>query len=123
MQINIYNTTVRPHIDRRSIRKLVRKVLREENKDIPTVNIVIADGTYMKHLNEIYLNKKRTTNVIAFDMGEVSEIYISNDMARDPYDLKYFILHGLLHLLGYDHDSKQNSAEMNRKCAGYLDNE
>ena len=123
MQINVYNTTNRKDHDRQSICRLVRKVLKDEGKVIATVNIIIVDGKYMKHLNDTYLNKKRTTNVISFDMGDVSEIYVCDDMARDSYELKYLILHGLLHLLGYDHSNEREGEEMHSKCAEYLGDE
>ncbi len=123
MRINIYNTTHRQRIDRPAIRRLVKKVLKDEGKAISAVNIIIADGGYLRRLNEIYLNRKRTTNVISFNLGEISEIYVSDKMARDSYELNYYILHGLLHLLGYAHRNKREGADMNRKCAEYLTNE
>ncbi|MDH4211415.1 MAG: rRNA maturation RNAse YbeY [candidate division WOR-3 bacterium] len=123
MRINIYNTTDRQRIDRPSIRRLVKKVLKDERKDLPAVNIIIADGRYLRRLNEIFLNRKRTTNVISFNLGEVSEIYLCDKMARDSYELNYYIVHGLLHLLGYDHRNKREGADMHRKCAEYLSNE
>jgi rRNA maturation RNase YbeY len=123
MKINIYNTADRRNVDRRVIRRLVRRALQKEGRKLTTVNVIIADGRYMKHLNETYLNRKRTTSVISFNLGEVSEIYVSDELARDAYELNYYILHGLLHLLGHDHNNWRQSAIMNKKCMEYLKNE
>ena len=123
MKTNIYNTAGRQYVDRRAIRRLVRRTLKGEGRELATVNIVIADSRYMRYLNETYLNRKRTTNVISFNLGEVSEIYVSAEMARDSYELNYYILHGLLHLLGYDHRNKRERLHMHEKCTEYLGND
>ncbi len=118
MQINLHNTTGRPHVERSYIRRLIKRVLRNEQKSVNTVNIVIADGHYLRRLNEAYFRKKRTTSVISFDLGDVYEIYVSDERARDSYELHYYILHGLLHLLGYEHRDTQESTNMRRRCIG-----
>ena len=120
MKTNIFNTAGCQYVDKRAIRRLVRRTLREEGRALATVNIVIADSGYMRYLNEKYLNRKRTTNVISFNLGEVSEIYVSDEMARDSYELNYYILHGLLHVLGYDHRDKHERMKMREKCTKYL---
>ena len=120
MKTNIFNTAGCQYVDKRAIRRLVRRTLREEGRDLATVTIVIADSRYMRYLNEKYLNRKRTTNVISFNLGEVSEIYVSDEMARDSYELNYYILHGLLHVLGYDHRDKHERMKMREKCTKYL---
>ena len=123
MQINLHNTTRRPRVERSFIRRLVKRVLRNEQKTVDTVNIIIADDQYLKRLNEAYFGKKRTTSVISFDLGEVYEIYVSDEKSRDSYELHYYILHGLLHLLGYEHRDRQESSRMRKKCIEYLQHE
>ena len=102
---------------------MVRKVLKAEGKQPNAINIIIADDTYLRDLNETYFDKKRPTSVISFDLDEVSEIYVSRDRARDVDDLYYYILHGLLHLIGYDHRNERESMKMQKKCMGYLRDE
>lgn len=124
MRINIYHTAGRrPGARKDVIRRLIRKALRAEGKEIATVNIVIADDPYLRGLNERFFNKKRRTNVISFDLGEVSEIYVSQDRARDAYDIYYYILHGLLHLAGYDHRNVTERTRMHQRCLEYLEHE
>jgi probable rRNA maturation factor len=123
MRINLHNTTGRQRVERSFIRRLVKRVLENERKTINTVNIIIADGRYLRRLNEAYFGKKRTTSVISFDLGDVYEIYVSDEKSRDSYELHYYILHGLLHLLGYEHRDRQASADMRRKSIEYLRHE
>jgi len=119
VRINVY-TTCRTRARKDRIRKLIKKVLAAEEKSFATVNVILTDNTYLKRLNETYFNKKRVTNVISFDLGEEVEIYVSESKARDVYDLYYFILHGLLHAIGYDHRDRKSRLLMQKKCQGYL---
>ena len=119
MKIHVYATgRTRARKDR--LRKLIKKVLAAEEKSFTTVNVILTDDAYLKHLNEKYFNKKRTTNVISFDLGEEVEIYVSENKARDVYDLYYFVLHGLLHAIGYDHRRKREDLLMQKKCRDYI---
>lgn len=88
-----------------------------------TLNIVIKDDAYLRALNMEYFHKKRATNVISFDLGDVWEIYVSRDRARDAEELDYYIMHGLLHLAGYDHQTRRDRMEMHDKCMESLRNE
>lgn len=54
-------------------------------------------------------------------MGEVSEIYVSCDRAQNRDDLHYLVIHGLLHILGYDHKTKEEQKHMESMCLEYLE--
>ena len=102
---------------------LIRKVLASEKRKFETINVILADDSYLKRLNKEYFKKNVVTNVISFDLGEVVEIYVSEEQARDVYELYYFILHGLLHTIGYGHRNRNESLTMSAKCREYLTNE
>lgn len=123
MQIAIYTTAGRIPAKKESIRRMVRRVLKAEGRQLKAINIVIADDAYMRKLNETYLGRRRSTNVISFDLDDVSEIYVSRDRAGDSYDLFYYILHGLLHLVGYDHSNEREGMRMHKKCVEYIRDE
>jgi rRNA maturation RNase YbeY len=55
-------------------------------------------------------------------MEEVSEIYVSQERAKDNEELYYYIIHGLLHIIGYDHRNKKEELLMGNKCCEYLNN-
>lgn len=85
--------------------------------------MVIVDDEEIHQLNREYLGKDRPTNVISFPMQEgegagiqpalLGDVVISADTAaRDAaeaglsfeHELCFLLLHGILHLLGYDHE-------------------
>ena len=121
MQVNIFNPAQCTGVNRRKIRALVRKVIATEKRSLSVINIIVAGGPYLKKLNKMYFRKNRTTNVISFNMGTVSEIYVSCNKIKKADDLFYFVIHGLLHILGYDHRTRKEQRNMKNKCLEYLD--
>lgn len=102
---------------------MIEKALAAEEKTFKAVNVIIADDEYLARLNERYFKKKHATNVISFNLGEEVEIYVSEDRTSDTYELYYYILHGLLHTIGYDHSTRKDDKIMEKKCIAYLKNE
>lgn len=123
MRIDVYATSGRTRAKKTKIKRLIKKVLAAEDKQLAAVNVILTDDQYLTRLNEMYFKKKHATNVISFDLGEVSEIYVCEDRADDVYELYYFILHGLLHVIGYDHRNKREERLMKKKCVEYLSDE
>lgn len=123
MRINIYKASGAMRVGEERVRRLVRKALGDEGKDFSEINVILADDQYLRGLNETWFHKKRSTNVISFNLGDVAEIYVSQDRARDVEELYYFILHGLLHVIGYDHRDEKESLCMEKKCLEYLGHE
>jgi probable rRNA maturation factor len=84
---------------------------------------VIVDDEEIQQINRDYLQRDKPTNVISFAMQEgedvglhpglLGDVIISADTAaRDAFEadlsfeseLYFLLLHGILHLLGYDHE-------------------
>jgi probable rRNA maturation factor len=107
---------------RRDITTFTRKVLHALNRldDFREISIAIVDDATMRTLNRKFRHKNKTTDVLTFP-GEAScEIVISIDQARKQAaqerhsiatELHYLLLHGILHGLGYDHETDEG--EMN----------
>lgn len=121
MQVNIFNPSQCARVNRRKIATLVRKIVAKEKRSLDILNIIVADNTYLRELNSKYFKKNYATNVISFNMGTVSEIYVSCDKVKKTDDLLYFIIHGLLHIIGYDHGTRKGQRGMAHKCLEYLD--
>jgi probable rRNA maturation factor len=87
------------------------------------LSILIVDDATIQEINRDYLGKNRPTNVISFAMQEgegggvqpelLGDVVISAETAaRDASEaqttfeseLYFLLLHGILHLLGYDHE-------------------
>jgi probable rRNA maturation factor len=96
--------------------------------DDSELSVVITDDEQIREINRDYLQRDRPTNVISFAMQEgdgaglqpnlLGDVVISADTAaRDaaeaglPFEseLYFLLLHGILHLVGYDHE--RGSAE------------
>jgi len=98
--------------------------------------VVIVDDEEIRVLNRDYLQRDHATNVISFPMQEgegagihpavLGDVVISADTAaRDaleaeiPFEgeLYFLLLHGILHLCGYDHErgTEEEAREMEEK--------
>jgi len=122
-----------PRFSRREIAEFVRRVLiaLRVDDDIHEVSIAIIDDDAMRNLNRKFRKKNKTTDVLTFPADDsdadpnaagrpLGEIVISIDQARRQameqkhslaIEIRYLILHGILHALGYDHAT--DNGEMN----------
>lgn len=109
-----------PRLSRASIAAFVQQVLRAARaRGIEEVSIAFVDDAAMRRLNRKYRHKNKTTDVLTFP-GDRPDIVISLDQARRQAteeqhslatEVRYLILHGVLHALGYDHETDEG--EMN----------
>lgn len=114
----------------------IKKVITEESKsrDISPgdINIIFCSDSFILELNNKYLKHNYFTDIITFDNSEdkiiSGELYISIDTVKSnakdysvtfENELHRVIIHGILHLLGYDDRTKDQSIvmkEMENKC-------
>ncbi len=90
---------------------LVKKILKSEGAK-GTINIVVVAAGEMQRLNCEFRGKDKTTDVLAFSMNEggiLGDIAISERDAKKH--AKRLVIHGVLHLLGYEHGRKMRNAE------------
>jgi probable rRNA maturation factor len=82
------------------------------------ISIVLISDWRMCDLHRRFLNKSDSTDVITFDHGE---IFISAETARQHarrfsssvlHEVQLYIVHGLLHLHGFDHRGKADARMM-----------
>lgn len=97
------------------------------------LSILIVDDLYIAELNQKYLHKSGPTNVISFSMREgeysninpqlLGDVVISADTAAKEAQeegipmmkrLLFLLIHGILHLFGYDHEQSEQEAERMR---------
>jgi len=103
------------------------------------LSILIVDDQQIALLNRQYLNRKGPTNVIAFSMRQgrfaditpqlLGDVVISADTAHREAQsagismqkrFDQLLIHGTLHLLGYDHESNETEANRMEKKAAEL---
>lgn len=122
----------RGRLPKRDAGQLANLILAGERKRLP-VNIIFTDDAYIEKLNTAYRRRKRPTDVLSFpadpDEGILGEIYISIDTARRQAveygatvreEILRLVGHGALHLCGYDHHRKQDTARMKAREEKYL---
>lgn len=114
------------------LKKIAKAVLK--NLDAPKdleLSISFIDDKRMRELNRTYRNIDRTTDVLSFPQGEegpgatlLGDIVISEETARrhavsygnsTQEEIKKLIVHGILHLFGYEHKKKKETLEMRQK--------
>lgn len=86
--------------------------------------LVFVDSGEMKRLNGMYRGKAYATDVLSFTSADescVGELVLCQPVIRSQSrrtglsergELGYMIVHGVLHLLGYDHETKKDEAKM-----------
>jgi probable rRNA maturation factor len=108
------------------LRRWAGAVLSHEQVDEAAMAICIVDRGAMAKLNATYRHKKGPTNVLSFPAGLPSllgDIVICagvvNQEAKEqgksnPSHWAHMIVHGVLHLLGYDHEKKREAQKMEK---------
>ena len=106
----------------------VRRVVKESGYRKANVNVVFLNSRTMRKMNREYLSHDYGTDVISFCLERKDtlegEIYINLDKARQQakeYSVTFtnevarLVIHGALHLVGYDDKGKKKAAVMKNK--------
>ena len=135
MRIGIQNSQELVPIRRQKVRQVAQKTLKHFNIGNDTcLNILFIDDFHMSALHERFLGKKGPTDVLAFGMQEgrplkgdtalLGDIAISTQTAlryakrfrsTAEREILLYVIHGILHLLGYDDHGKSARVKMRRK--------
>lgn len=121
------------------VKKVLNKVAElyglEEDAE---VGVTLTDNEYIKELNTKYRNKECSTDVLSFALNEgeepeivdgpsvnlIGDIIISVETAQmqaEEYghslerELAFLTVHGMMHLLGYDHIEEEDRVEMRKE--------
>lgn len=110
----------------RKVQTVVRRALRELQKQSTRVDVYLISEAGMRELNKRFRKRKMSTNVLSFKEPKdfphpeaatsyLGEIYLAPDyVRRKKENLEYLLVHGLLHLLGYTHLKKNDRIRMER---------
>ncbi|MFH2138597.1 MAG: rRNA maturation RNase YbeY [Candidatus Omnitrophota bacterium] len=115
------------------LRKLANKVLKHEGLDGVEISVLLVDDAQIRKLNRKYLGKNRFTDVLAFRMGDgefrqlnsqvLGDVVISVERAKKcssifettyEKELSLYLIHGILHLIGYIDTTKRGFAKMKK---------
>ncbi|MCD6550271.1 rRNA maturation RNase YbeY [bacterium] len=134
-------------IDQDFVKNIVETVLKGENKEKKRISLAFVGPRRIKEINRRYRKKNRVTDVLSFPESEVEmkefgvgelqenknilgEIVVCLKEVKKnsrryqisfETELARVIIHGVLHLLGYDHEkSEEEKEKMQKKEEYYL---
>ena len=120
---NLTNFTV----DKKFFLGVAKKVLKGENKERENISIAFVSSAEIKKLNKKYRKKNKPTDVLSFGRvlgfkSNLAEVVICPEIVKKNGDeLAKMLVHGILHILGYDHEKSEKKAiEMEKKQDYYL---
>ena len=120
---------------RRENNSWLKAVAESEVKRLGSINIIFCSDNYILDVNQRYLGHDYFTDIITFDYCEddvlSGDLFISIDTVREnagfykadsfENELHRVMVHGLLHLIGYDDHTPEQQKVMRKKENYYLD--
>ncbi|MCE5194933.1 MAG: rRNA maturation RNase YbeY [Nitrospiraceae bacterium] len=116
MKILITNQQEKIKINEPKIMSCSKKAMKLLGLDKSELSILLVDDRKMKKLNKKYRKINKTTDVLSFPLDDrifLGDIVISPETAARQAEendcsfwdeMKWLIVHGILHLTGYDHE-------------------
>ena len=133
--ITFQNTSKFKVKDLRKKKLWLNSISKNEGKEIESLSFLFVDDEEMLKYNKKYLQHESYTDVITFDSSGdkkiAGDIIISLERVNDNakfyqvsynYELQRVMAHGLLHLLGYNDQNKEEKKIIRKKENYYLDN-
>ena len=106
----------------------IKRVIKKEKKSIQGVNFIFCSDKYLLATNIQFLNHKSLTDIITFDYsdspGLLGDIFISIERVRENAlkfkktfddELHRVIIHGILHLMGYNDKTPKEKSLIHKK--------
>ena len=131
--ITFQNTSKFKVKDLRKKKLWLNSISKNEGKEIESLSFLFVDDEEMLKYNKKYLQHKSYTDVITFDSSVdkriAGDIIISLERVKDNakfyqvsynYELQRVMVHGLLHLLGYNDKNKEEKKIIRKKENYYL---
>lgn len=129
INLQIFNET-KTKIKKNLFYQKAKKIFKILNIKKAKLNLILVDKNFIKKLNKIYRNKNKPTDVLSFanksefkipqENHFLGEIFICLPIAKEQAnqkkhsffnELTILFVHGILHLVGYDHEKNRKAAE------------
>ena len=132
MVVEIVNRQTRRKLSRLRLKKTAQKVLEFLNQERAELSLALVDNREIGKLNARYRRKNEPTDVLSFPSGErlpggkvlLGDVVISVEKAEEQarkrrktleQEIESLLIHGILHLLGYDHERSEKDAKIMRR--------
>ena len=117
-----------PKIKRREIARWIKRVIEKFNKQVGAITYIFCSDEEILRINQLYLNHDYYTDIITFDYSEgdklSGDLFISletvktnSEKYKTAYDeeLRRVMIHGILHLSGFDDKTPEERKIMRAK--------
>lgn len=131
--IKVFNNSQNYKIIKKETISLIKNVLKAEKIKSANINVIFENDEFMLYLNKNYLKHNWITDVISFQFGEKGkidgEVYVGIQQAERQAieygvelkeELSRLVIHGVLHLIGYDDQKLSEKKKMRLKEDLYL---
>ena len=130
MLINFFSEQINFNLnEEEQIRIWINKMAETHDKNITTINYIFCSDKYLLKINQKYLNHDNYTDIITFNnsdnLNEIEgDIFISVERVKDNAhkaqqsfndELHRVIIHGLLHLIGFNDSNKEERKIIRKK--------
>ena len=120
--------------DKKMLIRKIKKLIDLEGFTLVSISIVVCSDNYLLDMNKKYLKHNYFTDILTFDQSEIKkdiegDLYISIDRIKENAALnkttqwsefQRVVLHGVLHLVGYNDQNNKEKAIMREKENFYL---
>jgi len=130
IEVEISDTQLHMRVDRVSLLELTRRVLRLEGHSRASISIAVVDDETIQGINRTHLGHDWPTDVITFPLSAPGEAILLGELvvsaetacatAREHSldaagELALYVVHGLLHLCGYDDRTEADASVMRKR--------
>ena len=134
-KINIESIYPGIKVRKKQIKDLVQILLTNEGIVKAKINIILVGDRYIIKLNQQFLNKQTTTDVLSFCLSDENDAQLEGEVyanieqiirQADEYHLAFneelsrIVIHGLLHLIGFNDQTDEDKQVMTQKENQYL---
>ncbi len=130
MPIHFFSESITFNLtDKAKYQKWIKTIIEEHSFNLGYLNYIFCSDDHLLKINQEYLNHDFYTDIITFNMAEApntieAEIFISVDRVNNnaaerginpTREMARIIIHGVLHLLGYDDKTPLDKKAMQEK--------
>ena len=129
-----YDNTEKPDIDENWVRSVCENILMDSNQNEASITFIFSNDDKLRKLKKEYFGVDVFTDTISFNLEEESapiegEVYISLERVSENAhtfqqdfitEYKRVIIHGCLHLLGYNDELPEDKTKMTELEETYL---
>jgi len=134
MEINFFYENINSFNLNSKVDMWIEQTVQNENKQVGEINVIFCSDEHLLKMNIEHLEHDFYTDIITFDYSEKEivsgDLFISKDRVEDnankfkePFEkeIHRVIIHGVLHLLGYNDKTEIEQKQMRGKENFYLD--